>query len=143
MNGKAVSRPHWSFWLVSILSLIWYLLGTGNFLLQMNADFVASMPETHRAIIESRPAWQTASFGIAVVGGVLGCLLLLMRKALSFHVFAVSLAAVIVTIAPHLRLIGDVITDPLEIFMMIVTSPLIAVFLLWYGNLSRNKRWVT
>jgi hypothetical protein len=39
------------------------------------------MPETHRAIIDTRPAWATGEFAVAVFGGALGCLLLLLKKA--------------------------------------------------------------
>jgi hypothetical protein len=51
----------------------------GNFM-QMNAEAIAAMPETHRAIIEGRPAWATGGFAIAVFGGAIGCLLLLFRN---------------------------------------------------------------
>lgn len=66
--------PPWSFWTISALSLIWHLLGSMNFFSQMNADTLAGMPESLRAIIESRPPWATGAFGLAVFGGAIGSL---------------------------------------------------------------------
>jgi len=137
-----VARAHWSFWLIAVLGLIWYLLGVTNFLAQMSPEFVATMPETHRAIISARPSWATLSFGIAVFGGTLGCLLLLLKRPGAFYVYIVSFIAVIATLAPHLNLIGTVIIDPFEIFMMIVSSPAVAIFLIWYAWFARRKSWI-
>jgi len=59
MNGKTVGDVHWSFWVIGVVALIWNVMGVMNFFVQMNADMVAAMPETHRAIIDSRPMWAT------------------------------------------------------------------------------------
>jgi drug/metabolite transporter (DMT)-like permease len=142
MNETVIQRPHWSFWLIGVVGLSWYLMGTANFLAQLSPEFVASMPETHRTIIESRPLWATFSFGIAVIIGVLGCLLLIRRRDIAFYMFVVSLIAVIVTLGPFLHLIGTTITDPFEIFMMVVTSPLVAVFLIWYTRFAESRAWL-
>ena len=80
MNDETIGGVHWSFWAIGVVTLIWNVMGAINFVVQMNADMVAAMPETHRAIIESRPVWATGGFAIAVFGGALGCLLLLLRE---------------------------------------------------------------
>ena len=76
MNDKTVKVVHWSFWIIGVVALIWNAMGVMNFIVQMDLDMVATYPESHRAIIMSRPAWATGAFGLAVFGGVLGCLLL-------------------------------------------------------------------
>ncbi|MCH9016029.1 MAG: hypothetical protein IH877_10130, partial [Gemmatimonadetes bacterium] len=81
MNDKAVGSVHWSFWLIGAVMLIWNVMGCINFFVQINPDALASYPESHRAIIEGRPAWATGAFAVAVFGGALGCLLLLLRKS--------------------------------------------------------------
>lgn len=55
------------------------------------------MHESYRAIIEGRPAWATGAFAIAVLGGALGCLLLLLRKSAAYYLFIASLLDAIVT----------------------------------------------
>ena len=72
MNNERGQGVHWSFWLISIIALLWNVMGSINFFMQMNADIVAGLPETHRAIIEGRPLWATAGFALAVFGGALG-----------------------------------------------------------------------
>jgi len=62
-----------------------------NFLSQMNAETVAARPESYRAIVEARPAWATAAFAIAVFGGALGGVLLLVRRSAAYYVFIASL----------------------------------------------------
>jgi len=71
MNEKTVAAVHWSFWVIGVVGLIFNLMGCINYVSQMNPENVASMPEVYRAIVESRPAWGTGAFAIAVFGGVL------------------------------------------------------------------------
>jgi hypothetical protein len=75
MNDKTVGGIHWSFWIISVVTLIFNVMGVINYFVQMNPDMLASFPESYRPIIEGRPAWATAAFAIAVFGGSLGCLL--------------------------------------------------------------------
>jgi len=80
VNDKAVGGVHWSFWVISAVALIWNVMGVINYFMQMNADALATYPEAERAIVEGRPAWATGAFAIAVFGGAVGGLLLLLRK---------------------------------------------------------------
>ena len=131
-----------SFWIISSIFLVWNLMGVLNFFMQMSPEFIASMPETHQKIIELRPFWGTISFAIAVIGGAIGCILLLLKKAISYNVFLISLGAVVITMIPHLGIIGSVISDPFEIIMMIVMPILVALFLAWYSKYSIGKKWI-
>ena len=102
MKDKTVCGVHWSFWAIGTVALIWNVMGIMNFFMQMKAGMLAEMPESQRAIIESRPAWATGAFAIAVFGGALGCLLLLLRKSAAFYLFIASLLGVIVQLIPYL-----------------------------------------
>ena len=55
MNVETTRRPHWSFWVIGIIALVWHIMGSMNFVMQMNRSAVAGMPEAYRAVIESRP----------------------------------------------------------------------------------------
>jgi len=57
------------------------------------------------------PAWVIAAWAIAVWGGILGALLLLLRRRLAVWVFLVSLVAMVVT-----TIHNYVLSDGLEIF---------------------------
>jgi hypothetical protein len=144
MNDKTVVGVHWSFWAIGAVALIWNVMGVINFLVQMNPDVLASYPESHRAIIEGRPAWATGGFAIAVIGGALGCLLLLLRKSAAYYLFIASLLGTIVTMTHTLGIASSTIDfSPFEILMMILMPLVVAAFLIWYSNQARRKGWVS
>jgi hypothetical protein len=62
----------------------------------MSAETLQAMPENERALYESAPTWATAAFAIAVWGGVLGSILLLIRKKWATAVFIVSFIGIVV-----------------------------------------------
>ena len=134
------NKAHWSFWIISVLMLIWNLMGCINFFVQMNPDMVASYQETEQAIIQDRPIWATAAFAIAVFGGALGCLLLMLRKSIAFYLFIASLLGVLVTM-PHTLGAGiDFGTG--ELIGIIFMPVAVAVFLVWYLKYTQSKGWV-
>lgn len=144
MSDNNKTGPHWSFWAIGAFGLIWNVLGGVNFLVQMNADMVATFPETHRAIIEGRPLWATAGFAIGVFGGALGCLVLLLRKSLAKHVLLAALLGVALTMLHTLRVAGSAITfSPMELFMMIVLPVLVSAFLYWYAKRAERNGWIS
>lgn len=144
MNEKNNSSVHWSFWGISILTLAWNAMGGLNFFMQLSPEAVASFPETHRAIIEGRPAWATAGFAVAVFGGTLGCLLLLFRRSAAYYVFIASLLGVMVTMAHTMDVISSSIEmGPFEMLMMVMMPVVVAVFLVWYSKLSARKEWIS
>jgi hypothetical protein len=143
MNENTVVGVNWSFWAIGAFALIWNVLAGVNFFMQMNADLVAAMPETHRAIIEGRPAWATGGFAVAVFGGAIGGLLLLLRKSTCYFLFIVSLIGTIVTMIHTIRIAGSVIDfSAVDIVVMILLPLAVAAFLTWYSRLSQSRNWI-
>ena len=141
MNDETVGGVHWSFWAIGAVALMWNVMGVINFFVQMNADALASFPESHRAIVEGRPAWATGGFAIAVFGGALGCLLLLLRKSAAYYLFIASLLGVIVTMTHTL---GVGIDFGLGEILGIILMPLVvAAFLIWYSKWAQSKGWIS
>ncbi|WP_420318251.1 hypothetical protein [Ekhidna sp.] len=97
MTNGSGKPPTW-FWVVSVLALIWNLMGVGAYLSQAytSDDVFAQMEQAMQDLINATPGWVTAAFAIAVWGGALGCILLLMRKKLSQMVLIISLAGIVV-----------------------------------------------
>jgi len=142
MNDETVGGVHWSFWAIGAVTLIWNVMGVINFFMQMNADALASFPESHRAIIVGRPAWATGAFATAVFGGALGCLLLLLRKSAAYYLFIASLLGVIVQLIHTLEITSSTIDfSPFEISMIILMPLLVAAFLIWYSKWAERKGW--
>ena len=143
MNDKALVGVHWSFWAIGAIALLFSAGGVMNFFSQMNAESVAQMPEGFRAIIEGRPVWATGAFAIAVFGGALGSVLLLLKKSAAFYLFIASLLGVIVQIIPFLGMIGSTVEfDPVEIAAATAVSVVFAAFLVWYAKRAESKGWI-
>ena len=140
MNDKTVGGIDWSFWIISVVTLIFYVMGVINYFVLMNPDMLASFPESYRPIIEGRPAWATAAFAIAVFGGSLGCLLLLFRKSAAFYVLLVSLLGVIVTM---MHIFGVAGFSSFEVWMGVLMQLVVTVFLIWYSKLTERKGWTS
>ena len=143
MNDKTVGEVHWSFWAIGAVTLIWNVMGIMNFFGQMNADTLAAMPESHRSIAEGRPVWATGAFAIAVFGGALGCLLLLIRKSAAFYLFIASLIGVVVQMIPFFGMTGATIDFRFIDILLTILMPLaVAVFLIWYSKQAESKGWI-
>jgi hypothetical protein len=129
-----VQKPHLSFWIVAIAGLIWNMMGSMNYIMQTNPETVAQMPDVYQMIINGRPSWATAGFAIAVFGGSVGCILLLLRKNVAVPVFMLSLAGIVLTVIHATMLVGMVPSS--------VLSVLVGGALLWYATIARRKNWL-
>ncbi len=144
MNDETAGRVHWSFWAIGAVALVWNVMGVINFFAQMNADALASFPESHRAIVVGRPAWATGAFAIAVFGGAVGCLLLLLRKPAAYYLFIASLLGVIVQLIHTLGIARSTINfSPFDISMIILMPLVVAGFLIWYSKRAESKGWIS
>lgn len=142
MKDETAGGVHWSFWTIGVVALLWNVMGVINFIGQMNAGTLAAMPESERAIIAGRPAWATGAFALAVFGGALGCLLLLLRKSAAYYLLIASLLGVIVQTIPYLGMAGSTIA-PFEVSMIILMPLAVAAFLIWYSKQAESKGWIS
>jgi hypothetical protein len=130
-------RPHWSFWAIGVTMLVWNAMGCANYLMQADPETLAGYSEAARSLVSGRPAWATGAFAVAVFGGALGCLLMLLRRAIAWLVLAASLAGVVVT---NIHTFGHGASP--EIWAGSVSSLVLAAFLAWYARLARRRRWI-
>lgn len=143
MNDETQTNIHWSFWLIAGLTFVWNAMGVMNFFVQMNPEMVASFPESHQAIIKTRPVWATAGFAIAVFGGTIGCFLLLIKKSAAFYLFIASLVGVVVAMINAISIANSVVSFSTPDFIMMIVMPVVmAVFLVWYSRWVINKSWI-
>ena len=144
-TGNHGGDIHWSFWLIVGVTLLFNMMGVTNFIIQMDAATVASMPEVHRIIIENRPDWITAGFALAVFGGELGCLLLLFKQPVAFYLFIVSLVGALVTMAYTLGIGGSAHGSgigPAEHIVGNLIQLIVTAFLIWYTLWVKRKGWI-
>ena len=92
-----MTKPSRVFWAIVLFGLIWNALVCYNFILQMDPGALAASPAAYQVVIASRAGWVTAAFLIAVFGGALGCVLMLLRQATARPALFLSLIGVALT----------------------------------------------
>ncbi len=128
-----------SFWIIGGLGLIWNLAGSLNFMMQMKADNLASMPEPFHTIVANRPGWATAAFGLGVIGGAIGCILLLLKRKEAIYVFIASLAGLAVHLLPYISGANLPANFGIGNAVLVFVAPLlVAIILLWYSRRELN-----
>jgi hypothetical protein len=144
MENNREIKVHWSFWLIGVFALLWNIGGSANFLMQMtNPEFVSSLPDSHKAIINGRPGWASGGFAIGVFIGAIGCLLMLLKKVLAVYLFIISFVGIVITMVHTVNVgMSSFAFSNGEIFVMIIQPLLVAAILIWYSNLISKKGWL-
>lgn len=86
--------PKWV-WAAALLGLAWNIFGLYQFVTSLGADeaslMAGGMTAEQAQVMLGYPMWMTIAFAVGVMGGTLGCLLMLARKSLAVPVFLASL----------------------------------------------------
>ena len=146
MTNNVTTKPPTWFWVVSVVALLWNLLGAMAYLGQafITDEMKAAMPADQLELMENTPAWATAAFAIAVWGGVLGCIGLLLRKKWARPVLVVSLLGILVQMSYSFFM-----TNAAEVYgaaqgvIMPVLLILIGVGLVLFAKTSQKKGWIS
>ncbi|MBC7918992.1 MAG: hypothetical protein H7Y28_14405 [Rhodoferax sp.] len=106
-TNRPAATPKW-LPVAAILGLAWNVFGFAQWLSKVQGT-VGSMMETgltleQAQLYASLPLWMDAAFALGVLGGALGCVLLLLRLPQARAVFALSLAAYLVLYAGDIAL---------------------------------------
>ena len=128
----------WYLWAVGGLAILWNGFGTvlwgGTSF--MPDTFLDGLPAAHRDYVSGLPIWSTLTWGLGVLGGVAGSILLLMRNRLAVPAFALSLAGAVVNTMVYFT------NPPPEGFFSLPLTLFIigfAAFLLWFAYLMRQR----
>ncbi|MFT3669488.1 MAG: hypothetical protein QM795_13135 [Pseudoxanthomonas sp.] len=147
MNSTTTVAPKRSlgFWLTGVFALVWNLIGVAFWYLQtnMSAERLALMSEGDRQIYDATPGWLNIAFAVAVFGGVLGALGLLLKKRWAGTMFLLSLIGLLVQmISAYVVTPAWAVYGPAGLVMPAVFV-LIALFLLWYANKAQARNWLS
>ena len=144
MSEQSTNKLPTSFYIISGAALVWNLLGVMAYVMQvtMSQEAMNALPEAERMLLENAPVWATSAFAIAVNGGALGCLLLLLRQTWAFPVLVASLVGVLVQMYHSIF-----IADSIEVYgpggmIMPAMILVIAIFLVWYSKYAKEKGWI-
>ena len=134
--------PKW-FTVVAAVLLVWNLLGVMAYIMQvtMSPDALAALPDAQREIIENTPDWATAAFAVAVNGGALGCLLLLLKRNLAGLFLQLSLAGVVVQMFHSFFMSRSIeVFGPGSLIMPVMVL-IIAVYLVMLAAKAKARHW--
>ena len=132
----------WHLWVISGLAVLWNAMGAFDYVMTQtgNEAYMSGFTPEQLAFFYGFPPWVVAAWAIAVWGGVLGALLLLLRRRLAVWVFLISLVAMVITtfhnyfLSNGMEVVGDA-------FSLIFTATifLIALALFLYAR-AMHKR---
>lgn len=137
--------PKW-FLGVAIAALIWNLLGVFAYLGQMylmsNPEMLAELSVDEQNLYINTPIWATIGFTLAVWGGAIGSLLLILKKKVAKPVLIVSLAGIIVQMYHSFF-----ISNNFEVYgpgaaVMPVMIIIFGIGLVWLSDKSVKEGWL-
>ncbi|NIV17612.1 MAG: hypothetical protein GWN47_04205 [Woeseiaceae bacterium] len=130
-------------WAIGILALLWDAVGAFDYFMTQtqNEAYMGQFTQEQLEFFYGFPAWVTALWAIAVWGGLLGAILLLLRKAFAAPVLLVSFIAMALT-AFH----NFVLSNGMEIMGQVGTIFSAVIFMialgLWFYARAMQKRGV-
>jgi len=139
-----MNKPPIGFTIVAVIALLWNLLGCVAFVfdLLLTPEDIATMSAAQQTLYNARPTWAVASTALAVFGGVLGCIGLLLRKKWAFPVFIASLVGILVQDFGLFILVdGATLAGPVAVVMQSIVL-LIAIGLIMLSRKAMARGWV-
>lgn len=131
------SRTPRQLWVIGIVAFLWNCMGALDYVMTQtrNEAYMSNFTAEQLAFFYGLPAWVVAAWAIAVWGGVLGTILLLLRKALAVWVFLVSLIAMAMTAFHNFILSNamEVMGDPFSLAFTVAIF-VISVALLFFAR---------
>lgn len=143
MEKQIKKIPGW-FWVVAILMLLWNLMGVMSFFqnILISDETLKSLPQNEQELYGNYPLWTKIAFGIAVFGGAIGCIGLLLKAKWARTVFIISLVAILVQMYHSLFISGamEVYGPGAAVMPVMVIAG--AIFLVWFAGFGIKKAWL-
>ena len=136
-----MTRPKW-YMPVAIVALLWNLIGCAAYLMDvtLTPEAVAAMTPDQQALYAARPAWAVAVYAIAVWGGALGCVGLIMKKRWAKGALLASLLGLI---AQDIALFGmSPVAIETSVYALQGMVLVIAMLLLQLANTATRQGWL-
>ncbi len=140
MNDKVMNPPVW-FWVVSGLALVWNLMGVAAFVMQMAMD-TSTLSAAEQTFYDSRPVWALISFAVAVFGGAIGCIALLLRKQWALLMLVVCVVGIVLQNLHSIVLGNGLETFGVGALALPAVTLLIGVGLVFFAHISRARGWL-
>ncbi|WP_209400260.1 hypothetical protein [Pseudozobellia sp. WGM2] len=143
MTTTLKKPPTW-FWVISVIALLWNIIGVMAYLADayMSVETLAELSQEQRMLYESRPAWATGAFALAVWGGLIGSIGLLLRKKWAYILFIISLIAVLAQNVYQFFLSNtfDVLGTAAMAFPILII--IIGILLILFSNWAKKNEFI-
>jgi len=93
-------------------------------------------------LLDALPSWYAIVFGIAVFTGLLGCLLLLMRKKAAISLYFISLLAVLLQMGYWIFATDVIDVMGAQAIIMPLVVIAICIFLYFYSKGAKQRGWL-
>lgn len=93
------AKSPWHVWVVGVIALLWNATGALDFTMTQlhNEAWLKAMTPEQQTYIYAFPLWAVLAWGVGTWGGLLGSLLILLRRGFAVNLFAASLVCVVIT----------------------------------------------
>jgi hypothetical protein len=136
------TAPKW-YMPTAVAALLWNLLGCYAYLadVTLTAEDIAKLSTAQQAMYAARPAWAVAVFAIAVWGGALGSLGLVLRKRWAQPLLIASLLAVILQDVALFMIVGAGQAGA-NVFILQGLVLIVAIALVLLGRKAIARAWI-
>jgi hypothetical protein len=139
MEDSLNNKPPVWFWIISVIALLWNLMGVGAYLSKhlITEDMVAQLePQLQYEMGIEHPAWYTSLFAIAVFSGILACFGLLLRKKWAYILFVISFLCATAQQIYYVMTVEG--TDKVMPVLIVIAG----LLFIWFSKLSTSKGWI-
>jgi hypothetical protein len=142
--SNSVKVPIW-YWIVAVVGLLWFLMDFSAFYMRVFAleQTLQSLPESQAALYRAIPSWVNVVFGLEVIGGLLGCIGLLLRKHWSRWLLLISLAGVLCQTCYVYFLSNSIQVMGTPAIVMPLVAIAITIALIWLAAKAGAAGWLS
>jgi hypothetical protein len=136
MDTPAARAP-WHLWVVGIVGVLWNGFGAFDYTMtNLQGDAwlqQAGMTQQQIDYFHAMPSWMMAVWAVGVWGGLLGAILLLVRRKLALPVFVASLAAYVLSLIYYYVLTDGLAAMGQSMLPMNIAILVGCLFFVWYA----------
>jgi hypothetical protein len=94
-----LDKAPWHLWVIGVVALLWSSMGAMDYVMTQtrNESYMSNFTPEQLSFFYGFPAWIVATWAIATWGGVVGSVLLLLRKGIAVWLYLASFIAMLIT----------------------------------------------
>ena len=138
LQGEATSKVPWHLWVVGMLSLLWNAAGAYT-IVSAQQGTLADIKPDEAAYYAAQTGWFVAVTDIALFGAILAALALLIRSRWAVTLYAISLAAIIVTNGYDLAMGTSRMMTNTATIVVTLAIWVLAALQLWYAWAMKGR----